>query len=110
MLSATVSAHTIKGTVLDGDTKEPLIGATILVDGGKHTSITDIDGNFSITTDLEKATVVVSYVGYSSKTVKWTKDNAALSIEMGSTVQDLEEVVVIGYGVQKKSDLTGFFH
>lgn len=107
MLSAAVSAHTIKGTVLDGDTKEPLIGATILVDGGKHTSITDIDGNFSITTDLEKATVVVSYVGYSSKTVKWTKDNAVLSIEMGSTVQDLEEVVVIGYGVQKKSDLTG---
>ena len=63
MVSITLSAYTIKGTVIDGDTQEPLIGAAILVDDGKHSVITDIDGKFSITTDLENAKVVVSYIG-----------------------------------------------
>mgnify|MGYP002796395916 CR=1 FL=1 len=107
MVSITLSAYTIKGTVIDGDTQEPLIGAAILVDDGKHSVITDIDGKFSITTDLENAKVVVSYIGYNAKTLLWNKNTDNLRVEMGSSVQDLDEVVVIGYGVQKKSDLTG---
>lgn len=107
MVSITLSAYTIKGTVIDGDTQEPLIGAAVLVEDGKHSVITDIDGKFSITTDLENAKVVVSYVGYNAKTLLWNKNTDNLRVEMGSSVQDLDEVVVIGYGVQKKSDLTG---
>ena len=57
MASITLSAYTIKGTVIDGDTQEPLIGAAVLVDDGKHSVITDIDGKLSITPNLENTKV-----------------------------------------------------
>ena len=107
VMSFSLSAHTIKGVVIDNDTKEPLTGAAVLVNGGKHSSITDIDGNFRISTELESAQLVVSYVGYSSKTIGWNKDMQELTVALVNSIQDLDEVVVIGYGVQKKSDLTG---
>lgn len=107
VMSFSLSAHTIKGVVIDNDTKEPLTGAAVLVNGGKHSTITDIDGNFRISTELESAQLVVSYVGYSSKTIGWNKDMQELTVALVNSIQDLDEVVVIGYGVQKKSDLTG---
>ena len=92
----------VKGHVKDA-TGEPIIGATVRVDGTQTATITDFDGNFALTAD-EGATITVTYIGYQPAMVK-----AAPSVEV--TLQDdatvLNDVVVIGYGAVKKSDLTG---
>lgn len=100
-------AQSIQGTVIDGDLKEPLIGATVMIKGTSQGTITDFNGAFTLSTDKENALIEVAYVGYETKEVQWKKGMNPLKIELGSDVQGLDEVVVIGYGVQKKSDLTG---
>ena len=94
----------IKGTVKDvsGD---PIIGASVKVQGSKSGVITDFDGNFSVPAE-NNATLVISYIGYTTETVKVSGRNN-LSITLREDAQTLNDVVVIGYGVQKKSDLTG---
>ncbi|WP_033150377.1 TonB-dependent receptor [Prevotella sp. RM4] len=94
----------IKGTVKDvsGD---PIIGASVKVQGSKSGVITDFDGNFSVQAD-NNATLVISYIGYTTETVKVSGRNN-LSITLREDAQTLNDIVVIGYGVQKKSDLTG---
>ena len=92
----------VKGHVKDA-TGEDIIGATVRVEGTQTATVSDFDGNFVLKAN-EGATLVVSYVGYQNATVK-----AAPFVEV--TLQDdaavLNEVVVIGYGVARKSDLTG---
>ena len=94
----------IKGTVKDvsGD---PIIGASVKVQGSKSGVITDFDGNFSIQAD-NNATLVISYIGYTTESIKVAGKNN-LSVTLKEDAQTLNDVVVIGYGVQKKSDLTG---
>ena len=94
----------VKGTVKDvsGD---PIIGASVKVQGQKSGVITDFDGNFSVPAE-NNATLVISYIGYTTETVKVSGRNN-LSITLREDAQTLNDVVVIGYGVQKKSDLTG---
>ena len=94
----------IKGTVKDvsGD---PIIGASVKVQGSKSGVITDFDGNFSVPAE-NNATLVISYIGYTTETVKVCGRNN-LSITLREDAQTLNDIVVIGYGVQKKSDLTG---
>ncbi len=94
----------IKGTVKDvsGD---PIIGASVKVQGSKSGVITDFDGNFSVQA-ANNATLVISYIGYTTETVKVSGRNN-LSITLREDAQTLNDIVVIGYGVQKKSDLTG---
>ncbi len=94
----------IKGTVKDvsGD---PIIGASVKVQGSKSGVITDFDGNFSVPAE-NNATLVISYIGYTTETVKVSGRNN-LSITLREDAQTLNDIVVIGYGVQKKSDLTG---
>ena len=94
----------IKGTVKDvsGD---PIIGASVKVQGSKSGVITDFDGNFSVQA-ANNATLVISYIGYTTETVKVAGKNN-LSITLREDAQTLNDIVVIGYGVQKKSDLTG---
>ena len=94
----------IKGTVKDvsGD---PIIGASVKVQGSKSGVITDFDGNFSVPA-ANNATLVISYIGYTTETVKVSGRNN-LSITLREDAQTLNDIVVIGYGVQKKSDLTG---
>ena len=94
----------IKGTVKDvsGD---PIIGASVKVQGSKSGVITDFDGNFSVQA-ANNATLVISYIGYTTETVKVAGKNN-LSITLKEDAQTLNDIVVIGYGVQKKSDLTG---
>ena len=94
----------IKGTVKDvsGD---PIIGASVKVQGSKSGVITDFDGNFSVPAE-NNATLIISYIGYTTETVKVSGRNN-LSITLKEDAQTLNDVVVIGYGVQKKSDLTG---
>ena len=94
----------IKGTVKDvsGD---PIIGASVKVQGSKSGVITDFDGNFSVQAN-NNATLVISYIGYTTETVKVAGRNN-ISVILKEDTQTLNDVVVIGYGVQKKSDLTG---
>lgn len=97
--------RTITGTVSSPE-GEPLIGATILVkDSDNRGTITDYNGQFSLEAEAGE-TLVVSYTGYESKSVEVTAANSfEITLEQASEL--LEEVVVIGYGTQKKSDLTG---
>lgn len=101
--AAEKAAVTITGTVVDPD-GEPLIGATIMSNHNQGVA-TDIDGKFTLVTPLP-ATLTVSYIGFATKTVKVTTASP-LSITLDSNAQQLEEVVVVGYGMQKKETLTG---
>jgi TonB-linked SusC/RagA family outer membrane protein len=95
---------TITGTVND-EAGEPIIGASIKVMGTKTGAITDFNGNFSVQADAN-ATLQVSYIGYITATVKASGRNNIV-VTLKEDAQTLNDVVVIGYGVQKKSDLSG---
>ena len=92
------------GTVVD-DTGEPLIGVSIQVQGTTTGTVTDLDGNFSLSVPAN-ATLVVSYIGYQTQNVKVGAQNQ-IKVTLKSDEQLLDEVVVIGYGTVKKKDLTG---
>ncbi|MCH5302961.1 MAG: TonB-dependent receptor [Prevotella sp.] len=94
----------VKGTVKD-EAGEPVIGATVKVVGGVSGAITDLNGGFSIQAS-SSATLSVSYVGYITQRVPVAGKNN-LQIILKEDITTLNDVVVIGYGVQKKSDLTG---
>jgi TonB-linked SusC/RagA family outer membrane protein len=97
-------ARKVTGQVLD-EHGEPLIGASISVDG-KTGAVTDIDGNFTLLNVPDNATVTVTYVGYKEAKVS-TAGKTQLNITMQPDDKTLDDVVVIGYGVQKKSNVTG---
>ena len=95
----------VSGQVVDQE-GEPLIGATIKVKGAQSGAITDFDGNFTIDAPAN-GTLVVSYVGYKDREIA-VRGRAILNqIQMESDAMMLDQVVVVGYGVQKKADLTG---
>ena len=95
----------VTGHIVD-DTNEPLIGASILVVGTSTGVITDLDGNFSIVVPSGATTLQISYVGYETMIVP-IPDNNTVNVKMKSDSQVLSDVVVIGYGTTRKSDLTG---
>jgi TonB-linked SusC/RagA family outer membrane protein len=93
------------GVIRDSESGEPLFGATVLEKGtATNGTITDIDGKFDIAVQSSDAVLVISYAGYRATEVKHRKD---LSLTLALDSNELAEVVVIGYGSQKKSDLTG---
>ena len=105
MASVTQQTIKVKGQVVDQD-GEPLIGATVKVKGSQSGSVTDFDGNFAIDC-ASNATLIVSYVGYKDREIA-VRGRAALEpIQLESDSQMLDQLVVVGYGVQKKADLTG---
>ena len=94
----------VSGVIVD-NTGEPLIGVNVMVKGTSTGTITDFDGNFTI--DIAPpATIVVSYMGYDTQELT-VNSTSPVNITLKESTELLEEVVVIGYGVQKKSDLTG---
>lgn len=95
---------TVTGTVKDAS-GEPLIGVTVFVDG-KPGSITDIDGNFSIPNASPSSKVKISYIGYKEQTIT-LGNSSTINIVLQEDNAQLDEVVVVGYGTMKKSDLTG---
>ncbi|MDE5871825.1 MAG: carboxypeptidase-like regulatory domain-containing protein, partial [Muribaculaceae bacterium] len=96
----------VKGTVIDGSNGEPLIGASILENGTRNGTTTDLDGQFKLNVKSGNVSIVVSYVGYASKKVA-VQNRHEISITLDQEDNNLDELVVVGYGVQKKSDLTG---
>lgn len=96
---------TVTGTVLD-ETGQPLVGVNIQVKGTNDGTSTDIDGAFVLEDVAEDAILVVSYVGYQTQEVP-VQGNTSLTISLVSDTQLLEELVVVGYGTQKKVNLTG---
>ncbi len=94
---------TAKGQVLD-ETKAGLPGASVIVKGTTNGTITDINGNFSLPT-TSGATLIISYIGYETEEIS-VNDNTPLSISLKSG-KSLNEVIVVGYGTQKKVDVTG---
>ena len=97
-------SRTVTGKVID-DTNEPLIGVNVLIVGTTVGTITDFDGNFSLTVPEGAKELQFSYIGYTSQTVAIT--GKVLNVQLKPDSQMLSDVVVIGYGTQRKSDLTG---
>lgn len=95
----------IEGKVVDQN-DEPLIGVNIQVKGSNKGTSTDFDGNFTLEDIEEKAVLVVSYIGYQTQEVA-VEGRPTITIVLQEDVQTLEEVVVVGYGTQKKANLTG---
>ena len=109
MLLACMSASAqfqVKGTVVSANDSEPMIGVTILENGTHNGCITDLNGNYSISVESSNATLEVSFIGYKSQTVKVSGRNV-INFRLEEDTEVLDEVVVVGYGVQRKSDLTG---
>lgn len=96
--------RTIKGEVTDAQNGEALIGATVMVEGEKGGTVTDFDGNFSLQVSSSAKKIKVSYIGYIDKVLS-VSDNMKVKLESDSKA--LADVVVIGYGTARKSDLTG---
>src|SRR5574344_2023914 len=99
-----LAQNLIKGTVND-QSGEAIIGATVKVSGSQKGAITDLNGNFSIQA-APNATLTISFVGYETQRVNVNGRNQ-ISIVLKEDSKLIDEVVVVGYGVQKKSDLTG---
>ena len=96
--------NTCLGSIVD-DLGEPLVGASVLVKGTLNGTISDVDGRFSLKHVRPGSILVISYVGYLSQEIVW--DGTTLRITLAEDMQMLDDVVVVGFGTQKKVDLTG---
>lgn len=104
LLVGTATAQTVNGNVVD-ETGEPVIGATVLEKGTKNAAITDFDGNFTIKLQGGKV-IVISYIGMQSQEVN-VAGKTNINVVLKEDATTLQDVVVVGYGTMKKSDLTG---
>lgn len=106
--SATVSSQQqikITGKVTDSSTGESLPGVNIVVKGTMNGTLTDIDGKYSINVPSKNSVLVFSFVGYNS--VEITADKPVLDVTLKTSTQELDELVVVGYGVQKRTNVVG---
>lgn len=97
----------ITGTVVDKKLGETVIGASVLVQGTANGAVTDLDGNFQLGNVSAGNHLVISYVGYQSQTVKVEGGKKHYKIDLIEDARTLDEVVVVGFGTQKKVNLTG---
>ena len=97
--------YRVTGIVKDA-TGESIIGASVLEKGTNNGIITDIDGNFSLSV-TPNSTLVISFIGYATQEFAINKDNMQLNVILKEDSKMIDEVVVVGYGVQKKENLTG---
>lgn len=102
--ASTQQSKRVKGTVVDKN-GEPIIGANVVVKGTTNGTITDIDGKFSLEVS-DGALLDVSYIGYLNQEIK-VGNQKQLAISLSEDTQNLDEVVVVGYGTQKKANLSG---
>jgi len=99
------AAKMVKGKVVDVQ-GEPIIGATVLEEGTTNGTVTDFDGNFMLNVSSENAKLDISYIGY-KKSIVSVKSKSLSKIVLSEDTEVLDEVVVVGYGTQKKVNLTG---
>lgn len=113
LLALTMSCHvmaqqaTVTGTVTDGTDNSPMIGASVLVKGTTTGTITDINGKFSINLPAGKNVLAFSSIGYQPQEITLKSGQATVNVVMKEDSELLDEVVVVGYGTMKKSDLSG---
>lgn len=107
LMSATAFGQTVtvNGTVSEAEDGAPLVGATVLEKGTSNGTVTDVDGNYSIAVN-EGAVLVFSYTGFESQEIE-VGTQSTINVALATNVNLLEEVVVVGYGTQRKEDLTG---
>jgi hypothetical protein len=101
----TVQGWKVTGEIVDG-TGMPLPNATVVEQGTSNGTIADFDGNFSLTVSDEDAVLIISYVGYLTQEVP-VKGQENINVVLEEDAAMLDEVVVVGYGTQKRKDLTG---
>lgn len=99
--------ETVSGVIIDANTQETIVGASIMLKGSSQGTVTDIDGKFSLSVSKLPVTLVVSYVGYQKKEVKVSSFDGALTISLTEDTQMMDEVIVTGYGTFKKSAYAG---
>ena len=104
-IGATAQNKTVSGTVLD-KAGESVIGASVLVKGTTNGTITDFDGKFTLSNVPASGTIEISFVGYKTVDIP-VKGQTTLQVVLEEDTETLDEVVVVGYGIQKKSDVTG---
>lgn len=102
----TEETRTVTGTVIDGETNEPLPGASVLVTGSTIGTITDIDGTFSLSFPDRYTSLSVSYTGYLTTEIN-VENQTTVSVTLQPDVSQLEELVVLGYDAQQRRDVTG---
>ncbi|MGY6647544.1 TonB-dependent receptor [Wenyingzhuangia sp. IMCC45574] len=95
----------VTGTIKD-DNGEPLIGVTVMIKGTSKGVTSDFDGNYTVMVKDDLAVLVFSYMGYKDKEVL-VGDKSVLDVQLETSAADLEEIVLVGYGTQKRSDVTG---
>lgn len=95
----------ITGNVADNN-GEPIIGASVVVNGTKNGTVTDIDGNFTLVSNSETPTLNISYVGFDTQNIK-VRPGQTVKVTLKENAQSLEELVVVGYGSQKKVNVIG---
>ncbi|HEX3006482.1 MAG TPA: SusC/RagA family TonB-linked outer membrane protein, partial [Bacteroidales bacterium] len=96
----------VTGKVVDANTGEPIVGANIVIEGTTLGTVTDADGSYSLDVARPNAVLVVSFIGFMTERINYT-GQSTLEIKLVPDIKNLEEVVVVGYGVQKKTNLTG---
>lgn len=98
--------QSIKGKVTSSEDGEPLPGATIQIEGTTKGVTTDLDGNYSIDVPSKESVLVYSYVGYLDETLT-VGEQSVIDVSLSPDIQDIDEIIVIGYGIEKKSLVTG---
>jgi len=97
---------TVSGTITEGDNNTTLIGVTILEKGTSNGAVTDLEGKYTLEVTDNNAVLMISYIGYSSQEVA-VGSQSTIDVTLETDVASLDEIVVVGYGVQKKSVVTG---
>ena len=97
--------YKITGNVADNN-GEPIIGASVVINGTKNGTVTDIDGNFTLVSTSETPTLNISYVGFDTQNIK-VRQGQSVKVTLKENAQSLEELVVVGYGSQKKVNVIG---
>ena len=97
-------SNTVSGIVMD-ESGEPLVGATVMIKGSTIGTVTDLDGKYSLAIPAGGGDLQIAFIGFNTKTLPINSSNINIRLEESAAL--LEEVVVVGYGTQKKSDLTG---
>lgn len=105
-IPAWAATRQVTGTITD-ETGEPLVGASVMLVNSRTGCMADIDGNFSLQVPEGPASLKIALIGYQQQTVKLAANQTVVNVKMKEDSQTLEETVVIGYGTQKKVNLTG---